>query len=1059
MKKKLLLIIGMFLFITNVNALTFDVNLTNIEDKGNNGTIGQITNIDVTNKTIDTYFQDIGDEVNFELTVTNTGDRAGTLRSITITPSNDKMEYTTNLPEGGLAINGNDFNTVEVKAKVLAGAQNGTSSSEIRIRYTYDEGSCPEGEILSDDESMCLCPEGTERNENGICVKPEKETIECKDDEIYNETKKICEKKVVPTPDGKVTPSNPKTLDNIILITLLFFVSGLGIYAVLFKKLKTFKQKRNVGIITGVLTLGASFTVLAGVFGLDNLLGAIINPITKSKEITIIVNEEIDLIETWDGNCDLDVAELTPSNIFDGGSGTESDPYQVKTAEQLSCFAKSVNNGTTYEGQYIKQTKNIKLNDHLIDQVIAGDLSNAHVWISAGDYRLDPAPYFAGTYDGDDKIISGLYITDDSVSPYQYGNYKGLFGYAVNATFKNMELSDVYMINTTGNYGYTGALLGYGYKNLTLDNIKTYGAGNLKGNSAGIVSYFNGNREGGFTLNRVENNIDLYFSESGSGIIYYAEGIPSSTTPNVVIKNTKNNGNFYYTSGSSSMFGGILGRLNGSPNVLVANSGNTGNFTFDERIGSMFGGIGGEWNSTKITLENCYNTGNFTNTGATFSGGIMGGLIGMTYGSELIGNNLYNSGNIDFKDERINFEGMDHYSNNGINAQDTVGGIFGYVSSDRLTLTNSYNTGNFSLYGIYVGGLIGKAARSADNLIENCYNTGDITSTSFTGGLVGYYKGTLTKSYNTGDLTIFAGYDSGGLIAQGERSTSTFVNNSYNAGDILVTTFGKQNQIGGICGFSCSIENSYNRGNMDFKHQPWSVGGIIGANAGDIKNVYNSGDILVENIVQEARSYPSTMYVSGINGSSSYGTGSGDQNAYNLGNITASYNGVNNIPFGISGVTYASATNSVNAGNITVTINQPYTESRSFYIAGISLWSSVTNSFNAGTITLDDSALGHSIYDEEFVSGDYTYHHSIYIGEINGSYSSSSTGNKYNTNANNKPFYCTSENWYCTQEKLDAVGTYTTEDTPSILSVINGDNAFNTELDEDGLPTLKVFNE
>ena len=116
-------------------------------------------------------------------------------------------------------------------------------------------------------------------------------------------------------------------MDNIILITLLFVVSGLGIYAVMFKKLNTNRKKITAGIVTGVITLGASFTVLAGVFGLDNLLGAIINPITKSKDLTITVNEEIDLIETWDGECSLEAANLTPGNIFQGGSGTESDPY------------------------------------------------------------------------------------------------------------------------------------------------------------------------------------------------------------------------------------------------------------------------------------------------------------------------------------------------------------------------------------------------------------------------------------------------------------------------------------------------------------------------------------------------------------------------------------------------------------------------------------------------------------------------------------------------------------------------------------------------------------
>ena len=133
--KKILLVLSMFLFMTNVKALTFNVDLTNIEDKGNNGTIGSITNIDIPNKTIDAYFQDIGDEVNFDLTITNSGNRAGTLRSINVTSTSESIEYTNNLPENGLAINGNDFNTVTIKAKVKEGATNGTSSSEIKITY------------------------------------------------------------------------------------------------------------------------------------------------------------------------------------------------------------------------------------------------------------------------------------------------------------------------------------------------------------------------------------------------------------------------------------------------------------------------------------------------------------------------------------------------------------------------------------------------------------------------------------------------------------------------------------------------------------------------------------------------------------------------------------------------------------------------------------------------------------------------------------------------------------------------------------------------------------
>ena len=39
MKKKILLFILMFAFMTNVSALTFNVDVTNIEDEGN-GTLG-----------------------------------------------------------------------------------------------------------------------------------------------------------------------------------------------------------------------------------------------------------------------------------------------------------------------------------------------------------------------------------------------------------------------------------------------------------------------------------------------------------------------------------------------------------------------------------------------------------------------------------------------------------------------------------------------------------------------------------------------------------------------------------------------------------------------------------------------------------------------------------------------------------------------------------------------------------------------------------------------------------------------------------------------------------
>ena len=1013
MKKKILLFILMFAFMTNVSALTFNVDVTNIEDEGNNGTIGSITDIDVANKEVSAYFQDIGDEVNFSITVTNTGDRAGTLREITFEAGNENIEYSSNLPEGGLAINGNDTNKVTVKAKVKQGAQNGKTTSEVKIKYTYDEGSCPDGEILSDDESMCLCPEGTERNEVGICVVPEKK-IECKDDEIYNETKKICEKKVIP-----VTPSNPKTMDNIILITLLFLVSGVGIYAVLFRRLKTKKSKITAGVITGVSVLTLSFTVLAGVFGLDNLLGAIINPITKSKELVITVNEEIDLIETWDGDCDVTGA-LTPDNVFDGGSGTESDPYKIKTANQLACFAKSINEGETYEGKFIKQTKNIKLNDNLNDQATAGDLSNANLWTSAGYRYFDEDTWettiktFAGTYDGDNKIIKGLYVTNNSVP----GGYKGLFGHVTNATFKNMELSDVYM-NTTGN---SGALAGYAYENLTIDNVKTYGTVIADGwDGAGLVSNYSGNDVGILIVTNVTNNIDLTCGGSCSGIIHRLEDILENDEPTVILRNNTNNGNLTFTNGPSGA-GGLFGYLNTGGYVIADNCVNNGKTSGTENAhtGGQFGGIIGYAYTNKIELTNSYNTGDLEGIEWCGQCGMVYGTIYTDVSNKAIVDNIYNSGDYI---PTIEITGQDSYS--------YFGGIVGYIGN--ADITNSFNSGDLIGNINYLAGIV---AATGSGTVENCYNIGEIKGYGYVGGIYGHGGANISKTYNTGRITSVRGPMTGGIVGY----SANILENSYNTGEIVNTGNG---QVGGLCANYCEeVKNSYNRGNIIIKKSATNIGGITGYNMGTVTNVYNSGDIIYTNEMD----YGNSGYVAGISAD-----GGTVYNSYNLGNITyhlVTSDAYEPNPHADGIATYANVNNCVNTGDITIVADEPLGTKHLIEVHGISYFSSI-NSFNAGKLSLDDSALDTPVAEDG-------YAHSIRVGQIT---EESGSGNKFNSDPTGHATDCYGRLSRCTLEADHAVGVYTDEEAPSILSIINGDNAFNDELDEYGLPTLKVFNE
>ena len=304
MKKKfLLLIISIFLFISNVKALTFNVDVTDIEEI-KSGRTNSISNIDISNKKFDMLFYGIDDEVKFNVTITNTGNKAGILKSVTATSTNTNIIYTPNLPTNGISIDAGGTNKITITAKVLSGAQIGTSTSRIKFNYKYDEGSCPSGEVLSEDESECLCPEGKEKNQEGICVAPAIPVV-CSEDELYNVNTNTCDKKETEEPaisddspkdninTETYTPSNPKTLDNILVALAIFFISGIGLYIILFILMEDKKRRVISAIIVGIVTLGSSMTVLVKMLGVDNILGSIINPIDKNKEFFLNVNETL----------------------------------------------------------------------------------------------------------------------------------------------------------------------------------------------------------------------------------------------------------------------------------------------------------------------------------------------------------------------------------------------------------------------------------------------------------------------------------------------------------------------------------------------------------------------------------------------------------------------------------------------------------------------------------------------------------------------------------------------------------------------------------------------
>lgn len=123
------------------------------------------------------------------------------------------------------------------------------------------------------------------------------------------------------------------------------------------------------------------------------------------------------------------------ATAFAGGSGTEADPYQIETPEQLAKLAADINTGIPerdHSKEYFKLTKDIDL--------------SAHRWIPIGSGSANESFHaFSGYFDGNDKTITGLRVdeSDDHFSA-------GLFGNVTGYEIKNLKIKDAYVKTESG---------------------------------------------------------------------------------------------------------------------------------------------------------------------------------------------------------------------------------------------------------------------------------------------------------------------------------------------------------------------------------------------------------------------------------------------------------------------------------------------------------------------------------------------------------------------------------------------------------------------------------
>jgi hypothetical protein len=349
------------------------------------------------------------------------------------------------------------------------------------------------------------------------------------------------------------------------------------------------------------------------------------------------------------------------ANYFESGNGNKESPYLISTPKHLDYLSLLVGTGNeNFKGQVFKLANDIELSPSKNFTPI-GKISSTSNRIGAGNS-------FQGTFDGNGKTISGLYINSNA----EYGI--GLFSYVYNGgTIKNLKITDS---NVKGKR-YIGGLVGM----LTDSDNATLGSlvenCSFSGTVTGTASTSDGGR-----------------GARAGGLVGY--------NYNAKIKNSYSTGE---VNGNEDYVGGLVGDNVGAIDSSYSASVVKGN--------NVVGGlVGRNWNPLPThlgTIDNSYSTGKVTGNNN------VGGLAG--YGSDIQATNMKKNYSTSAVTGNTNVGGLfgnngdgkteDSYATGSVNGQTNVGGLVGYLNSNSKLISNSYSVGKVT-GNSDKGGLIGK---------------------------------------------------------------------------------------------------------------------------------------------------------------------------------------------------------------------------------------------------------------------------------------------------------------------------------------------------------------
>lgn len=251
------------------------------------------------------------------------------------------------------------------------------------------------------------------------------------------------------------------------------------------------------------------------------------NSSTSSKTSTI-----------WNGIADI--------NWFN----TTENEFIIFTAEQLAGLAKLVNDGNLFIGKIVKLSANIMLND----------TTNWQNWANSTSARTWTIPRtFGGIFDGNGKVVSGIYINSRDT-------HLGLFG----------------MLNSKG------VIKNLGVTNSYIRGEGAYIAGLIGENDGGEISdsYFNGTVTGS-SIGKEELCIAGLVGKNG-----LSGRIENCHSAGMVTSNS-----------SLSFIGGLSGKNEGDINNCCSTSSVTGSGTIGSLVGYDSGRVHNKYYDTQTSEQ------------------------------------------------------------------------------------------------------------------------------------------------------------------------------------------------------------------------------------------------------------------------------------------------------------------------------------------------------------------------------------------------------------------------------------------------------------------------